>query len=123
MMPLARSLASLLPGAALLHCLFGCSSAPQLVLDVNTRPAGAEVYLSRRGEKSYRGTFGPVEGDVSAEPMSYLTARPTAAKVPGYTYNAATPKRSCASTASPAARCSPRASGSGWRTAKAAARC
>ena len=55
--------------AALLSCLAGCSSTPQMRLDVTTYPAGAEVYISRRGEKSFRGSLGPVEGDMSSEPL------------------------------------------------------
>ena len=40
-----------------------------MVLDVTTSPSGAEVYLSRRGEKSVRGSFGGIAGDVSSEPL------------------------------------------------------
>lgn len=63
-MALRTSLALIL---ALAPALVGCSSTPELLLDIQVEPAGADVYLSRRGEKAYRGDFGPVEGDVRSE--------------------------------------------------------
>ena len=55
-MVLARS-SSLALGAVLLSCLGGCSSTPQMRLDVTTYPPGAEIYISRRGEKSFLRTW------------------------------------------------------------------
>ena len=60
---------SLALALALVPCLIGCSSTPELVLDIQVDPAGAEVFLSRKGEKTYRGDFGPFEGDMRAEPL------------------------------------------------------
>ena len=50
-------------------CLSGCGSTPEVVLNISTVPAGAQVYLSRRGEKAYKGKLGPVKGDMRAEPI------------------------------------------------------
>ena len=47
----------------------GCSSPPTSTLRVSSQPEGASVYLSRRGERVYSGGFGPVMGNVSAEPI------------------------------------------------------
>lgn len=52
-----------------LSLLAACGSTPKLVLDIRSEPAGAQVYLSRSGQKSFRGKLGPVQGDVRAEDL------------------------------------------------------
>lgn len=51
-----------------LALLCGCGSTPEIVLDLRSDPVGAQVYLSRRGEKSIQADLGPLEGDVKSEP-------------------------------------------------------
>jgi len=48
----------------------GCAGPPKLVLDVTSEPAGAKIFLSRRGEKAYRAGFGPVDGDVRSDALN-----------------------------------------------------
>jgi hypothetical protein len=50
--------------------LASCSSTPEVQLDLSSDPVGAQVYLSRRGERSYRAGFGPVEGDMKSEELN-----------------------------------------------------
>lgn len=49
--------------------LAGCSSAPQLDLDLHSNPEGASVYFSRRGLKSVQGKIAFVKGDVKSETL------------------------------------------------------
>ncbi len=53
-------------GVVCLACLSSCS-APEVVLNIHTEPSDAEVYISRRGQKVYKGKIGPVKGDMSDE--------------------------------------------------------
>ena len=45
----------------------GCAGTPMMRLDLASDPSGASVSISRRGEKAYQGSFGPVKGDVDAD--------------------------------------------------------
>ena len=55
--------------AASLLFLTGCGSTPTVELDLSSDPAGAQVFLSRRGERSYRADLGPLEGDMKSEEL------------------------------------------------------
>lgn len=44
----------------------GCG-APQMRLNIKSEPSGARVYISRRGERAYRGVLGPVRGDMKSD--------------------------------------------------------
>ena len=52
---------------ALVSLGYGCASTPECVLVLTSEPPGAEVYLSRRGDRAFRGAFGVVAGDVKRE--------------------------------------------------------
>lgn len=54
---------------AILPSLTSCSSTPKAELQIVTHPSGADVYLSRSGERSYRGKFGPLSGGFEKEPI------------------------------------------------------
>lgn len=62
-----RTLACALSLAPVL--LTGCSSTPMMELDLRSDPVGAQVYMSRRGEKAVTGKLGPVKGNVRAESL------------------------------------------------------
>ena len=47
----------------------GCSSPPEVVLKIQSDPAGAQVFLSRRGEKAVEGSFAVVKGDMKSEAL------------------------------------------------------
>lgn len=57
------------PALLIAFLLSACGSTPEIVLDLSSDPVGAQVYLSRRGERTYRGQLGPVKGDVKAESL------------------------------------------------------
>ena len=61
---------SLLAFATTALLLVSCGSTPEVQLDLSSDPVGAQVFLSRRGERSYRADFGPLEGDMKSEALS-----------------------------------------------------
>ena len=56
---------TLLIGAATL--MAGCGSAPKMTLSLESDPVGAQVYLSRRGDRSVQGKVGPLSGNMKSE--------------------------------------------------------
>ena len=54
---------------ALLLVLTACSSTPKMELELGSTPQGAQVFLSRRGERAYEGKLGPLKGDVKSDEL------------------------------------------------------
>jgi len=54
---------------ALTSLTYGCSSTSRCVLQLTSEPPGAEVYLSRHGDRAYRGDFGVVGGEVKSDEL------------------------------------------------------